>query len=381
MIEIDLCVLRVSQPLGELYIGTVKSQVLWDITRYDMRQIEMGEDGIYKTTGIQRRLDDRRVNEIATYVGSADAVFPTAVVLAVSADSFRFADAQVGDCLKVKLVPDELTLDLLGEGRVARVIDGQHRIEGLRRANKHDFDVNVAFLVDADLEDQARVFATVNLAQTKVSKSHVYDLFSFSTSRSPERTAHVACLRLDQTEGSPFESRIKRLGTATPGRLKEEPLSQATVVEGILRHIVSDKIQLILDRDIGRRGRSWSPVGAEEARKLVLRTFFVENRDDEIAELLWNYFSAVEKRWPDAWKSGGLGAVLPRTNGYRALSRFFKDAYNHVSTPGRLVPMREFLVIFEKSSLSSGDFTTERYSPGTSGETRLYHDLLAAIQT
>ena len=177
-----------------------------------------------------------------------------------------------------------------------------------------------------------------------------------------------------------FEKRIKRLGTATPGRLDEEPLSQATVVEGILRHIVSDKIQLILDRDIGRRGKSWSPVGADEARKLVLRTFFVEERDDDLAELLWNYFSAVEKKWPGAWKSGGLGAVLPRTNGFRALSRFFKDAYNHVSAPGRLVPMQDFFAVFDRLSLAANDFTTERYPPGTSGETRLYHDLLEALQ-
>ena len=379
MIEIDLSVLRVKQPLGELYIGTVKSQILWNITRYDMRQIELGEDGIYKTTGIQRRLDDRRVSEIATYVESADAIFPTAVVLAVSAESFRFAEANDGDCLRVKLVPDESTLDLLGEGRVARVIDGQHRIEGLRRANKQDFDVNVAFLVDADLEDQARVFATVNLAQTKVSKSHVYDLFSFSTSRSPERTSHITCLRLDQTKGSPFHERIKRLGTATPGRLGEEPLSQATVVEGILRHIVNDKIQLILDRDIGRRGHSWPSVSDEEARRLVLRRFFIEKRDDELAELLWNYFSAVRARWPEAWKVGGMGMMLSRTNGFRALSRFFKDAYNHISAPGRLVPEQEFLSIFERSSLQDTDFTTERYPPGTSGETRLYHDLQNTI--
>ena len=344
-----------------------------------MRQIELGEDGIYKTTGIQRKLDDRRVNEIATYVESADAIFPTAVVLAVSADSFRLASDGTGDCLRVKLIPDESTLDLLGEGRVARVIDGQHRIEGLRRANKQNFDVNVAFLVDADLEDQARVFATVNLAQTKVSKSHVYDLFSFSTSRSPERSAHITCLRLDQTVESPFHERIKRLGTATPGRINEEPLSQATVVEGILRHVVNDKIQLILDRDIGRRGGSWPPVSDEEARRLVLRRFFVKNQDDELTELLWNYFSAVRARWPQAWGVGGLGMMLSRTNGFRALSRFLKDAYNHVSAPGRLVSEREFLSIFQRCSLTDADFTTERYPPGTSGETRLYHDLRETI--
>lgn len=377
-IEVDLQVIKVKQPLGELYVGSMRSAILWQITRYDMRQIELGEDGIYKTTGIQRRLDERRVSEIATYVETVDAVFPTAVVLAVSAVSFRIIQ-QDGLCVSVKLSPDETTLDLLGDGRVARVIDGQHRIEGLRRANKTDFDVNVAFLVDADLEDQARVFATVNLAQTKVSKSHVYDLFSFSTSPSPERSAHVTCLALDQTIGSPFHGRIKRLGTATPGRAHEEPLSQATVVEGILRHIVSDKKQLIIDRDIGRRGDRWPAVTDDEARRLVLRKFFVDGRELEMRELLWNYYTAVARRWPIAWQVGGTGMILPRTNGYRALSRFFKDAYNHLSGPGRLVAVEKFFLLFEKCALTDSDFTTERYAPGTSGETRLYHDLSAIL--
>jgi len=34
-----------------------------------------------------------------------------------------------------------------------------------------DFDVNVSIFVDADIADQATVFATVNLAQTKVTEA------------------------------------------------------------------------------------------------------------------------------------------------------------------------------------------------------------------
>lgn len=381
MTAVSLRVIRVTQPLGDLYIGKIKSQDLWRVTHYDMRQIETGEDGIFKITGIQRKLDGRRVEEIASYVEASDAVFPTAVVLAISSDSLEILDDSDPDSPTVNLIDDPNTVDLFGEGRVARVIDGQHRIEGLRVANKHDFDVNVAFLVDADLEDQARVFATVNLAQTKVNKSHVYDLFSFSTNRSPERTAHITCLRLDQTEGSPLHGRIKRLGTATPGRLREEPLSQATVVEGLLRHIVKDKIQLIGDRDRGRKGLPWPPVAPEEARKLVLRPFFVEGRDEEMAELIWNYFAAVHQRWTGAWEAGGRGAMLPRTNGFRALMRFFQDAYNYVAYPGELVSEARFAEIFARSSLSNDDFTTERFPPGTSGETRLYNELKAALES
>jgi DGQHR domain-containing protein len=381
-LTVKINVVRARQPLGDLYIGTIPSRVLWELAEYDMREIRLKEDGIYLATGVQRDLSEKRVQEIATYVRTVDATFPTAVVLAVSADCVTLGEHPDG-CLTMELRSEEIENPdgLFAYQRVVRVIDGQHRIEGLKRAQVTDFDVNVAILVDADIEDQARVFATVNLAQTKVSKSLVYDLFSYSTSNSPERIAHSTCLSLDRTEGSPFFERIKRLGTATPGRLAPEPLSQATVVEGLLSHMVSGKTQLIQDRDWARRGRSFSPISDQEARKLVLRRFFLEGRDVDLAELMWNYFSAVRERWPQAWAVGGTGQILPRTNGFRALIRFFRNAYNHVAEPGQVTSSDVFRQIFDRSELQDSDFNTERYLPGTSGETRLYQDLLLTINS
>lgn len=380
-IEVSLNVVRARQPLGDLYIGTLTSRRLWELAEYDMREIRNREDGIYLATGVQRELSEKRVQEIATYVTTIDATFPTAVVLAISASCVTLEESDDG-CLKMILRSEQVPNPegLFSYERVARVIDGQHRIEGLKRANVENFDVNVAILVDADIEDQARVFATVNLAQTKVSKSLVYDLFSYSTSNSPERIAHSVCLSLDQTKGSPLHERIKRLGTATPGRHAPEPLSQATVVEGLLAHMVANKKQLIADRDWARRGRSFQPIGDDEARKLVLRRFFLENRDVDLAELIWNYFEAVQQRWPEAWKVKGTGQILPRTNGFRALIRFLREAYNYVAVPGELVSSDTFSSIFQRSSLTWEDFNTERYPPGTSGETRLYYDLLETIK-
>lgn len=382
---IQFDVVRLVQPIGELYVGSIASADLWQICDYDIREIQRGEDGIYRATGVQRQLNEKRVEEISAYVKTSDATFPTAVVLAISSDCIEFDDpTDSGLSLRATLTVETEDIapaseELFYYQRVARVIDGQHRIKGLQRAEKVDFDVNVAIFVDADIEDQARIFATVNLAQTKVNKSLVYDLFSFSTSKSPEKYAHDACLALDKTQGSPLHERIKRLGTATPGRWNEEPLSQATVVEGILSHIVKDKIQLLQDRDIGRRGKEFPSVSPDESRKLVLREFFVNGTATDIADLLWNYFSAVSSRWPLAWEVSGKGKILPRTNGYRALMRFFKHAYNQISPPGKIPSADDFLSLFANVNLADADFTVERYPPGTSGETKLFHDLMSAI--
>ena len=379
--SVELTVVRVVQPIGEIYIGSIRSEDLWEISQFDMREIQGGEDGIYIATGIQRQLNEKRVSEIATYVTTVDATFPTAVVLAISSDCVSFERGKDG-CLLMTLTsePEAATDDgLFTYRRVARVIDGQHRIEGLRRAGVTDFDVNVAIFVDADIEDQARVFATVNLAQTKVSKSLVYDLFSYGTSPSPEKTAHSVCLSLDQTKESPLFHRIKRLGTATPGRNAEEPLSQATVVEGILSHIVPNRQQLIVDRDLARRGRKFVAPTVEESRRLVLRPFFVDGKDVDIAELIWNYFEAVANVWPGDWALGGVGNILPRTNGYRALMRFFRNAYNHLTSPGTLVSPAQFETVFRRVQHLAGTFTTDNYPPGTSGESKLYAAFMAAL--
>lgn len=374
---------KVRQPIGDILIGSIASDLLWQITESDMRDIRKGLDGIYQATGVQRKLNEKRVSEIAAYVKTVDATFPTAVVLAISSDCVHVegGDERDGNYLINLQVSDDDSSDggVFAYKRIARVIDGQHRIEGLKRANVKDFYVNIALFVDADIEDQAKIFATVNLTQTKVNKSLVYDLFSYSTTLSPEKFTHDVCISLDRTEGSPFYQRIKRLGTATPGRDKEEPLSQATVVEGILSHIVKSREQLIEDRDIGRRGKKWPTPSFEESRRLVLRTFFVANRDEEMAMLLWNYFEAVRGRWPGAWEVRGAGRILPRTNGFRALMRFFRDAYNHISEPGAIPSSNDFRAIFNRVDLDERVFTTERYPPGTSGETKLYSDLLTAL--
>jgi hypothetical protein len=91
---------------------------------------------------------------------------------------------------------------------------------------------------------------------------------------------------------------------------------------------------------------------------------------------VWNYFEAVSHRWRQAWMSTQTGDVLNRTNGFRALMRFLKDAYNSLGRPDRVVPTSDFDSIFAKIKLHETDFNSTKYPPGTSGEGAIYRDLL-----
>jgi DGQHR domain-containing protein len=131
--------------------------------------------------GIQRALSPKRVIEIAQYTQGADATFPTAVILAVPEQCVSLNPMQTGQDTLFKMtlrnIPDTENPDQpILYRQIARVIDGQHRIAGLENYTGPTFELNVSIFVGADISDQASIFSTVNLAQTKVNRSLVYDL-------------------------------------------------------------------------------------------------------------------------------------------------------------------------------------------------------------
>jgi DGQHR domain-containing protein len=379
--SIALPVLKIEQPIGTFFVGSIKAKDLVDIADFDIRRLTK-EEGIDSYLGIQRELDPKRVKEIRLYVRGLDATFPTSVVLAVPEACVTLDGSEEAGNRFFTMTLSNLPENEDGAGilyrQIARVIDGQHRIEGLRGLTDIEFEVNVSIFVGADIADQAAIFSTVNLAQTKVNRSLVYDLFELSKSRSPERTCHDVVVSLDRAQKSPFFKRIKRLGTATEGRFGET-LSQATVVNGILQYICKNRLEVIRDRQIGRRGGTFPPADPKDHRRLVLRPFFLNNDDVGIAEVIWNYFEAVAGRWPQAWNANGAGMMLNRTNGFNALTRLFRPAYLYFAEPGQAVTADQFTSLFDKSPLGDADFNPAKFVPGTSGATELYHTLVADL--
>lgn len=379
--EIVIPVLLIQQRIGEIYVGSIDSSDLYQIAHFDVRRI-VSDDGYDKYLGIQRELNNKRVNSISQYVKGEDACFPTSIVLAVDEKCVKLEQP-------CKEAPEfhRLTLSNYGENEdgeeaqvtmyrsIARVIDGQHRIAGLENYEGPKFELNVSLFVGADIADQAAIFSAVNLTQTKVNRSLAYDLYSLSTHRSPEKTAHIVTVALDQLEDSPLHKRIKRLGKATPGRIGET-LSQAVVVNSILDYISGTQDRVLIDRQIGRRSGRWPEPAPEEEIKLIFRRMFVEERDTDIAKVMLNYFGAVAKRWEDGWNILTPKLMLNRTNGFMGLMRFLRPAYNSSVSPGLIPSVDDFYSIFEKVGLEPQDFHTDEYLPGSTGAKRLFDTLI-----
>lgn len=103
---------------------------------------------------------------------------------------------------------------------------------------------------------------------------------------------------------------------------------------------------------------------------------FWEERDADIALVLWNYFGAVEGKWGNYWSEVRPGFVLNRTTGFRALMDFLKPAYLHVSSPGDVPERARFDELFARVTLPGDRMTPEEYPPGTSGQAKLRRQLL-----
>jgi DGQHR domain-containing protein len=208
---LSIPVTKVVQPVGTFFTGSVDAYALLEICRFDFRRIA-DAGGHREFLGFQRKLDLKRVRAIERYIKTIDAVFPTAIVISVDERCASIAaDANGNSVLNLQAYQDSETADFKIEYEdIASIIDGQHRMKAFEEVKGLDFQVNAAVFVGVDDATKADIFSTVNLAQTKVNKSLVYDLFSLQKSRSSEKTCHEIVVALDEMEESPFFERIKR---------------------------------------------------------------------------------------------------------------------------------------------------------------------------
>lgn len=375
-VEIRVHALVAKQPIGDVILANFPFQEIIRIAFFDVRRLVQAERDVERYLGIQRPLIRHRVEDLQQYVNFADATFPTAIIIAIEEDYAHYDERTLTLTIR-NYRENEDRKPSTNIRRVARVIDGQHRIAGLMafRPDSPDaiFDVPVTVFVGADIADQAYIFSTVNLEQTKVSKSLAFDLYELARTRSPYKTCHNIAVALDRDSEGPLFQRIKRLGFATEGRAFE-PITQATFVDSLVPYISGDPKA---DRDLLLRGKSLQRASGSELERRIFRNMFIDERDLDIAKVVSEFFYAVAERWPAAWNSREQGWMLNRTNGVRALMRSLRYFYLLSGTPGEVVTRDRFLQHLREVPVEDEHLTTENFPPGTSGEARFRRVLMA----
>lgn len=318
--------IQVTQPIGVFYLTSIRADELIERLRISARKDSPDGEGVVNKD-VQREASKKRIADIATYITDPDATFPTAII--ISADS-RYA--QVADSKITFTEPNASDVDspayansdgasdyLFGE-----LLDGQHRIKGLRLAKSEDVDISsfelpVVVMLDLELAEKAYVFSIINSKQTPVPKSLIYDLFGLASDRSPYLTCHQIARAMNTDKNGPFHNGLKMLGKR---RLPSEMLTQGSFVKYLLRMITNtpdaDAIALKSNQVLKENDRPFN-------------AFFIKGRDELILKAMNSYFSAIAEAFPEQWAIenyvNDAGAakkpapVFRRTVGYEALMR------------------------------------------------------------
>lgn len=353
--------LEVKQPIGVFYVTSMKFQDVLDIAKSNVRKFRPDLDDYI---GIQRQVSSTRKKEIATYVKTFDATFPTSITLAVNLFDEKGEKNIYVDTAENKLV-------IKKQYGVASIIDGQHRLEGLNLAQDEngelEFELNVTIFVNPDMETQAQLFSVINKSQTKVNKSLVYDLYEFATYRSPFRTAHNVVRVLNKNEKSPFYKKIKLLGTAN--NAETESITQATFAEEILSCISKTPI---IDRDALARNKKLDNI---DDKKLIFRKSFAKDKDNEITRVLYCYFDAIRNKWKNSWETVAKGNILNKSTGVVGLMKFLPDLCARAKDEEQLLTKEFYSNIIDEFNISDGSFTPEEYPFGGTGQDELHRVL------
>lgn len=172
---IKIPAISISQPIGEFFLCSIPAEILLKVTYSIPAQMTRDKGMFSGIFGNQRVKLKQRGKQIGAYIDETNSTFPNTIILSAnyhkdgsySEDKDHRWNAEKGDdgCYVLTIPLDE---------PLASIIDGQHRLEGFRYAEKPDrlnMGLPCAVYINLPREYQARIFATININQKRVDKS------------------------------------------------------------------------------------------------------------------------------------------------------------------------------------------------------------------
>ena len=192
---------KVDQGQTFFYLTKLQAGLLAEISYASIR----GQDD--EEGAVQRILNTRRISSIADFATSVGH-FPNSIVL-------NWVNT------KNKIVVKGANLEIPIAGRSAQLIDGQHRVEGLREAMGKDesiakLEIPVAIYQNLSTAECANIFLSINTEQKPVPRSLVYDLYGVADAELVDAAAVRArdiAIALNEDEDSPYANTIKFPGS------------------------------------------------------------------------------------------------------------------------------------------------------------------------
>jgi DNA sulfur modification protein DndB len=227
---------------------------------YVARRGQSEEEG-----AVQRILNTRRVSSISRFLQNGG-FFPTNIILNITSSD--------------NIVVNESALIVSDSESVAQVLDGQHRIAGMRDAikttpNVGEIEFPCLIAVGLSTEQCAQIFISINTEQKNVPKSLIYDLYGLVDMQDRDISldrGHDIAVALNEESDSPYRSFIKFPGISR-------------VKGGIQLSTFVNKLRPLVKRD-------------GEFDKYRLSTLEYQ------IKILKNYFEALKYYYDKKWTEG-----------------------------------------------------------------------------
>lgn len=147
-------------------------------------------------------------------------------------------------------IEEEYNLFIPYKENTVLVIDGQHRLEGLKKSQlylEYNYELLVSFIIGFDRSVIAKQFYTINYEQKSVNKSLLYQLTGeFSLEINELTYLHNVVKILNEVSESPFNRRIKMLGSNPPNATIEDKrllsISQAFLIDWLMKTLSKSSI-------------------------------------------------------------------------------------------------------------------------------------------
>lgn len=234
-----------------ILVTAIKFRDLKNIVKFTQRTSSNWSDNVDEneesTKFYQRQTNEIRVKNIKKYISSTllensdtEILFPSSMILSINSESNEFEK----DDFNV------INFELPTEKESCLIVDGQHRMKAMFSLyhdlkNKLfeednlqiilDYKFNCTILVDYDIWEQAKIFASVNFNQKPVDRSLYYDIFGeVPKSGKDEKlsdlyVAHELGKFLNSSNKSPLKGFVKNFNSNSGF------ISQAFLTQQILR--------------------------------------------------------------------------------------------------------------------------------------------------
>lgn len=256
----EIKALKFTHKDNDFFLCLIEAKLLVEISYVARRGIDE-EKG-----AVQRILNKTRISGIRDFLLN-NGFFPNNIILNVSGEGNLLFNEHAG------------LISIDSGFRIAQIIDGQHRVEGLKEAIKTDPNIGnmlIPTVLSNNLETEscAEIFISINTEQKSVPKSLIYDLYGLmnisAKDFSIERGTDIAKI-LNTEDSSPYQGYIKFPGS----RKFKGGIQLSTLVNSLKPLVKSDG----------------------EFSKYYLST--LENQ----ASVLKNFFNAIQSYYGDEWDS------------------------------------------------------------------------------